>query len=1307
MRPPRPRPHARFPRRFAALALLAFAVLGASASELGRPLIRAFTRQEHKAHAQFHAPFQSAEGPMYFGNQLAVMEYDGRTWRVLPIPLPFTRALAAGPHGDLYVGDEEALGVLAAPDSGEPRYTSLLERVPAEARPFGFVRDVRVWRGDVYFATDKNLLRYRESDGSFRAWPLPGTTGNRLFVAHGRLILHRPGEGLFEFDGERLQRLGEAPELARAASVVVLPGGTPAELLLALPESGLFRLGADRQLAAWPTEADAALRRTTALAAARLHDGAIALGTVSEGLILLDAQGRRLRHLTRESGLPQATVFALCEDREGGLWVSTNNGPARVLWRSPATVFDHQNSGLTDARAMDLTRHDGTLYYLSNDGLYRLVPSADPRVPATFQRDPRVDVQARLSSLLSHRAGLLLASSRGLQRLAATGLELLPTQAEGLAGLSASATDPARVFFAHTRGVGTGTFDAAGAWHDEGSIPGLAAECFDAIEEADGTLWVGSISKGVFRATRAAGAGDWRGATVTAFTPAHGLPEGHGSIYLWRTALGVLFDTARGLYRFDRATQRFVFYAELTAFDPRPLVLNPVVAGAPGELWTNGLSTDVKTKEVPYPLLRLRARDDGSFAADSPPPEIQDFFSPGAPYRIFWDAGAGGAAPVLWAKGDQGLLRIELGRYVPLAFSVAPLVRQVSAEGRELRFPRAGPGELRLGYSREPMTIAWVSGLFRRAESERFQTRLVGFNDTWSAPTARNDIAFTNLEGGPFRFEVRTVDRQGRPGPAAGFTFFVAPPWPRTTAAYGVYGLLGLGGVIGFVRWRLRAGARERERLERIVALRTAELRVAKEAADDANRAKSVFLANMSHELRTPLNGVIGYAQVLMKDPELSAKNRERLRVVQTSGEHLLRMINEVLDFSKIEAGRMELATSPFHLPQLLRDVAAALSPRLQQKALEFVFDPAPDLPDIVLGDAVKLRQVLDNLLGNAVKFTAAGSVRLEVRLAGDERVLFSVSDTGVGIGAADRARLFQPFQQAVDGRPPEPGTGLGLAISQRMVELMGGALAVESQPGQGSRFFFTLALPVLATDASAPRSTASLISGYHGRRRRLLVVDDIATNREVLRDLLAPLGFEIATAASGAEALAALAAAAPDLVFLDLRMPGIDGLELARRIRQRAGGAAIKIIAMSASVLSFNRGDALAAGCDDFLPKPFREDDLLARLGLALQLEWIGDLAGEEPARKAGARATGSGGNADSAAPFQVTSTLGVEELRELLAIAQRGEITALRARLEACRRDPLVEAIAALARNYRMERIREVLEARLDAAAGGRKRV
>ncbi|MBI5766229.1 MAG: response regulator [Verrucomicrobia bacterium] len=1267
---------------FTALALLASSATAAEApafSEMGRPIIRPFSRIEHKAYTQFWAPFQSDEGLMYFGNQLAVMEYDGRTWRVLKIPLPFTRAMAAGPGGEIFVGDEEQLGVLARPDSGPPRYTSLLDQVPAEAKPFGFVRDVRAWRGGIFFATDRNILRWR--DGAFRAWPLPGNQRNRLFAANDRLLLHRQGEALYEFEQDQFKRISGAPEFARAGASFIVPA--PAgNLLVGLAELGLFQLGPNHTLAPWRHDAADLLQRGGLLCALRLRDGAVAIGTVEAGLVILDANGRLLRHISRDAGLPHASVFALCEDRDGALWACTNNGPARILWRSAATVFDFQTSGLTDARANDLERHEGTLFYLSNDGLFRLVPAAGASTPARFERDPRVNVQTRLSSLLSHRGGLLLAGGRGLQRLTADGLELLTEVRDGLMGLTAAKTDPARVFFAHNRGVGTGTFAADHAWHDEGAVPGIAAESFDALEADDGTLWVGTVSKGVFRATRAPGAADWRGATVRQFTTADGLPADHGTIYLWDTALGVLFDTAQGIYRFDATRQRFEFFRELTGFDSRPIVLNPVARGAGTDLWTNGIVNDVKTKETPYPLIRLRRQPDGKFAMQQTAPELQDFFAPRAPYRILWEPAATGEG-VLWCVGEAGVARVDLARYAPAAPARAPLVRQINAEGRELVFPRDNPGTLQLSFTREPINITFTSGAMRRLDMERFQTRLVGFNDGWAAPTTRNDITFTNLERGPFRFEVRNIVRDGQPGPATAFSFYVKPPWHRSDFALVLYATAAAGSVLGFIRWRLRHAERERTRLEHVVAQRTAELAVAKEQAESANQAKSTFLASMSHELRTPLNGVIGYAQVLMKDPELSAKNRERLRIVQNSGEHLLRMINEVLDLSKIEAGRMELNPAPFHLPELLRDIAAAIGARAEQKGVGFVFAPAADLPEMVVGDAQKLRQVIDNLISNAIKFTGRGEVRFTVRPIEPDLVSFSVRDTGAGISEADQQRIFQPFQQAAEDRPSDPGTGLGLTISQRFVALMGGRLALESRPGAGSCFSFDVRLPALAVDTRDATGVPRPVVGYEGPRRTALIVDDVAINRHVLRDLLQPLGFELQEADSGE---AALDLALPELVFLDLRMPGLGGLEFARRVRARPGGDRAKIIAMSASVLVFKKSDALAAGCDDFLPKPFREADLLARISDVLGLQW----KYAEPA--APRRDT---------APLtpELSSHLTPAVLQELLGCARRGEIVSLRQRLAALRTqrpepDPLLDALDALARNYRMEQIRELLE-------------
>ncbi|MES2694709.1 MAG: response regulator, partial [Verrucomicrobiota bacterium] len=238
-------------------------------------------------------------------------------------------------------------------------------------------------------------------------------------------------------------------------------------------------------------------------------------------------------------------------------------------------------------------------------------------------------------------------------------------------------------------------------------------------------------------------------------------------------------------------------------------------------------------------------------------------------------------------------------------------------------------------------------------------------------------------------------------------------------------------------------------------------------------------------------------------------------------------------------------------------------------------------------------------------------------------------------------------------------------------------------------RFFFSVALPVLAVDASAQRAATNAIVGYRGARRRLLIVDDVPVNRHVLRDLLTPLGFAITEAAGGLEALALVPELRPDLIFLDLRMPGIDGLELARRLRERPGGPALKLFAMSASVLSFNREKAFAAGCDDFLPKPFREEDLLARLGLALQLEWITD-ADAAPARST------------SRSPFpSLTTHLPLATVEELLAIARRGEIAQLRRRFDELKGDPLVDSLDVFVKTYRMERIREALERHLSSTS------
>ena len=415
----------------------------------------------------------------------------------------------------------------------------------------------------------------------------------------------------------------------------------------------------------------------------------------------------------------------------------------------------------------------------------------------------------------------------------------------------------------------------------------------------------------------------------------------------------------------------------------------------------------------------------------------------------------------------------------------------------------------------------------------------------------------------------------------------------------------------------LRTLAVERDQLDVAVHERTADLlraneslAQARQSAEAASRAKSEFLSTMSHELRTPLNAVLGYAQLLMREQGLSEHVAD-LSIIQRSGEHLLTLINDLLDLAKIEAGKFEILPAPVSLSMCLRSVADIVRVKAEEKDLLFTLDAAPDLPRAVQADEKRLRQVLLNLLSNAVKFTRRGEVRLVVRrLALDEaaaeaKVGFEVHDTGVGMRPEQVNALFRPFQQVGDAQSRSAGTGLGLAISRELVRLMGGDIAVVSQPEHGSRFSFELSLPLLEGEPE-DQARAQTITGYRGPRRRLLIVDDLATKRDLLVRLLQPLGFELAEAVGGAEALERAATFQPDLVLMDLLMPGMDGLEATRRLRSVPALAHCRIVIVSANASAQDRAASQAVGACGFVPKPIELDRLLSELALHLNLGWI-----------------------------------------------------------------------------------------------------
>jgi signal transduction histidine kinase/ligand-binding sensor domain-containing protein/CheY-like chemotaxis protein len=1142
---------------------------------------------------------QDRAGFLWIGTANGLYRYDGRQFRMFTkadgLPSMQAYSLAETSDGTLWVGTLYGLARRTGDrfekvDMGKARGT---RNIAADAQ------------GGLWVASEIGLVAGRPSARSPSGWE---------FVLHANPGKSSPAFGVAtDNSGSVWYGCGK--------SICLMKDGREVSLAdRALPPDEYTGIAIDKKGNLWARS----LTRLMELphgAHRFVVQGQALAPAVRVGLVYVDSAGDLLvptarglacrtaggvwRTIDRSNGLPSSATSVTFEDRERSLWIGIY-GSGLVRW-----IGRRQWSGWTETEGLS---HDivwsiqrdahGTLWAATESGLSRFVESAD--TPKRWERWPQLPLRTgRILALLPSPNGRLWVGRNpgGLVELDPRSGKMRRYGAEtGLATdqiLSLALDREGHIWACSKDGLFEGASTPEGVrFRRQRLTPGDTLPFTSGVHcDRKGRIWA-SNWYGVF--VRESGV--WR-----QFTTRDGLRQ-NGVTYMGEAADGAMWiayreplGVSRLLLENGKLTVRHFSHAD-GLYSDKPLFLG---GDASGKFW---MGTDRGVESFDGQRWTHYDRSDGLIWNDC---NASAFFA---------DSDGG-----IWIGTSRGISHFY-GAGAPARPLSAPAVLTSVSLGNTRR-PLSGPVTVPYSYRAFHATFAAMS--FVNEESVRMRYRLMGLDSGWTE-TDDNDARYPDLRSGAYTFEVAAGTDRGSWGAPAQFSFQIEPPWWLRWWSWGAAAFLlyFLGRQLW--AWRMRSVLHRQKALERAVEERTRELtleqqrvleqkqlaekkrdvvekqnveieRLLRESEESA-RLKSEFLANISHEIRTPMNGIIGMTDLLIRS-ELQADQAECLRLVKVSADSLLSVINDVLDFSKIEAGRLDLDAMEFNPRELLRDTIKAMEVLAQNKSLALTFTCDDCVPSRLVGDPVRLRQLLINLVGNAIKFTGHGGVEAgmsaTVHATGhDVELQVTVRDSGIGIPEEKQKMIFEPFRQA-DGSTSRRygGTGLGLAICARLVELMGGRIQVKSRPGEGSTFSFTAKLkrPAQAKIDAAPGASPKTAEPV--RPLRVLLAEDNPVNQKLATRILQAAGHTVVCAPDGQAAVEAMQDTTFDIVLMDVQMPRMDGFEATQEIRKLDAALRVHtpIVALTANAMKGDRERCIAAGMDGYVPKPLRAAELFA----------------------------------------------------------------------------------------------------------------